>query len=265
MLNNHKLSLAIIAYSEKFGTLKLNNFETFAIHTKDIIYQVITNKKKEIVSFEVAGVTYQTNQPLILFIVMNPDDLVKQINVEKINTENTEMGLMINRTQKLEILEFVTSKKDVTGFVKQFENADLSSHKDYLFEQIVDLEQLGDGVEIVNSLNNVYFMYKGIKYGNTITRAYYCKDTNIIYGNHNDSLKSALSNLLGNLKQAQKKKEYLETRHDNLKAEFKDLVEFLGDFDMISDVDKHRNTIEWLSKEFKNIKYIINKDLSNNP
>lgn len=191
MLNQHKLELAISAFSEKHGKLNLPPHGWFVLHTNNYYYQIIVNKPKSCMYYDITlpngkKTKASSNSPLIILPMASVAEMVETVEIKKqktvVDEETGVSGIVVEVTKKtLDKIDV----KNLNIFKSQFENSNTSPHKSYCFEIELYKENFPD-VVVENKNNNVYFYHtqeqigcipkamfeNGKIYCNTISRAY---------------------------------------------------------------------------------------------
>lgn len=246
MISAHKFGLAVSAFGETNGKLKLDDLQTFFMKYKNESYQIIVNKGKRLIRFKNGNRVHQSNENFIIF--KNCKNIVQNCFIEKTTTITIYETLTTSREWVEKELKTFDPKQNsnLKMFLSQFENVDdehISSNPNYNF--CLKLDELDDNLKIKNNIGNVYFYYRENAFGATITKSFYDEETNTIHTNDLNGTKRKVSATIGNLGSAK--------NHD-LK-----MKQTVSDFE--SNIDKHIEFLQNFKKQM-NVKE-IKVDLGN--
>ena len=232
MINGNKLSLALGAYAEKHGKVKLNDLDTFFIIHHDetgngiSYWQVIVNKGGRIIKYD----NQSSNNRLILVQIPNPAYKIKTVKVVKTTTTVIDGISGVTQEEKDYALNEVITEQ-VKQFANQFLITQTLDHHSYMFA--LEIPKGLEKVEIINNIGNVYFTLDGqTPFGNCITNSYYDKEKNLIYTNLYHFNKNILSNTVGNLRAQERRQVYSNEQADKAKKCLVDLSSLLNTTDL---------------------------------
>lgn len=182
MINAHKLSLAINAFSERFGKLKLSQYDTFIIDIRYSKIQVICNPGKLKLQFLNQGKLNVCNNALILLPCNN--GTVNEVIYLKEVTNLVNGQYTIVEDPISNALNFISSR-EIKDFTNQFKSTDLASHPSFMFSYYVD-PVIASKIKIINQFNNVYFVHpqnEDITIARALTKSFYDDTRNLIFTN----------------------------------------------------------------------------------
>lgn len=266
-LTAHKLGIALSAFSEKNGKIKLKDMDVFLVNVFGTNYQVIVNKGKRLVRF--IDHNNNKNESTANFIIFENDkELIKNVAIKKFSTNIVDEVHNVDEYWDDKELKLIENQRTLTLFLYQMKNYEMSDKHDFVFE--IDLTKdekykpfLDDDsdLEIINRDRIVYVYKDKERFGNALLSSFYDSETQIIYTNCIISTLQSLNNILGKIPNTTAKKSLVENEATKFTNELIQFIEeaenLLSNAEFIKDKNLTQKTYDKLSYHRGNIKSLL--------
>lgn len=263
----HKLGIALSAFSEKNGKIKLKDMDVFHLNVFGTNYQIIVNKGKRLVRF--IDHNNNKNESTANFIIFENDkELIKNVAIKKFSTNIVDEVHNVYEYWDDKELKLIENQRTLTLFLYQMKNYEMSDKHDFVFE--IDLTKdekykpfldINSDLEIINRDRIVYVYKDGERFGNALLSSFYDSETQIIYTNCIISTLQSLNNILGMIPNTTAKKSLVENKASKFTNELIQFIEeaenLLSNAEFIKDKNLNQKTHDKLCYQRENIKSLL--------